>query len=419
MSALFRTYTARWIFPVSHPPIYRGWVRVDRQRILEIGRNHAPDDAVDLGDIAVLPGLVNAHTHLEFSDCSRPLGAKGIPLADWITHVISFRASTSFQEASNPIALGIRESEQSGVCLLGDIATTPTDLSTSDNMSVVSFAEVIGLSAERSQQRMSYAEQHILQNTNGAISPHAPYSTNMPAIVKCVEVAKQYRRPLAMHVAESPDERELLLEGTGRFSDSLKRIGVWSEGLFPWKTRGDKSPFIYLFETLRTAPTSLLIHCNDLRKDEIAFLAQNSHMSVVYCPRTHAFFGHERHPVAEMIQNKIRVAIGTDSRASNPDLSVWNEVQFLLHHRTDLAPHDVLKMATMHGADALGYSNFGRLELGCCPALIGIPTTATKVDDVYSDFAMSAVVKLWPSPLDQENENTNPLLRESPRQSQA
>ena len=191
-----------------------------------------------------------------------------------------------------------------------------------------------------------------------------------------------------MHFAESPDERELLESGTGRFADSLRNAGFWREGLFPWT---GNQPLSDLIGQLSKAARVLLVHGNDLNDAEIDLIARYDHLSVIYCPRTHDFFGYTAHPVAKLIDAGIRVAIGTDSRASNPDLSVWKEVQFLLHHRPDLDPYSVLQMATQWGADSLlgaesGFGIIGR-SAGGIESLVAVGTNSDRMDQVWRDFS--------------------------------
>lgn len=142
-----------------------------------------------------------------------------------------------------------------------------------------------------------------------------------------------------------------------------------------------------LIQQLSAASRTLLVHCNDLRDNEIATLAQHENMSAVFCPRTHAFFGYERHPVAELIAAGVRVALGTDSRASNPDLNLWREAQWLMNHRPDISPADVLKMATLNGGDALGQRDVGRIEVGAAAGLGKVSTSAKTVENLYRDLA--------------------------------
>lgn len=390
MNDFTEVLAARWIFPISAPPINRGWIRRRRTdgQIVEFGAGPAPQPASDLGDAALLPGLVNAHTHLEFSDCLEPVGSHGVKLAEWIGQVIRARSGASPRARAAAIARGAAESLRAGVRLVGEIATPPYPVETAHGGSApgalqrVTFAEVLGLTEQRGAERLEASRQHHAAHPDAGWSPHAPYSTTTALIDECVRLARQHQRPVAMHVAESPDERELLTQGTGAFADALRGLGVWQEGLFPW----GREPFVHLIDRLAEAPRVLLIHGNDLRDVEIERLAASPHITVVYCPRTHAFFDYDRHPVARMLAHGVPVALGTDSRASNPDLNLWKEVQFLLDRRSDLDPEQVLRMATIHGADALGRPDVGRIEPGGRPGLGYVITEAATLEQVFVDF---------------------------------
>ena len=187
-----------------------------------------------------------------------------------------------------------------------------------------------------------------------------------------------------MHVAESPAERQLLTEAAGPLAQALRDLGVLPEGVFPW----GPDPFGMLIDLLSKAPRVLMIHGNDLTDTEIEHLCRYPQITVVYCPRTHAFFGYPKHPVDRMLSAGIPVALGTESRASNPDLNLWHEVQYLLQYRTDLLPAEVLKMATTRGADALGRHELGRIAVGCSSDLGLIETSADTVDQLYRDICV-------------------------------
>lgn len=384
MNPKTRRLTARWIIPVSGAPINGGSVQIDGDRIVEVARGPAPQDAEDLGDVALLPALVNAHTHLEFSDCRQPIGQSGVALARWIGQVVAARGGTSIESRRKAIELGLQELRDCGTSLAGEITTPPCDYPDSNaGPELVTFAEVLGLDADRARERLEASLCHSMVHADGGWSPHAPYSTSIQSIEACVQYAREYDRPVAMHVAESPDERELLCNGTGPFADTLRELGAWREGLFPWS--GD--PFETLIDRLARAPRALLIHGNDLNDAEIQRLRRHDNLTVVHCPRTHHFFGYQPHPVDLIVRAGVRVALGTDSRASNPDLNLWREVQFLLRNRTDLNPADVVAMATMHGADALGRHDLGRIEVAARARFGSIATTATTIESVYADFA--------------------------------
>lgn len=350
-----------------------------------MGAGSPPGMSTDLGDVAVLPGLVNAHTHLEFSDLESPLGTRGMSLADWIGQVVRSRHDRSSEQRQGACQMGIVESKRAGVRLIGEISTPPLDYPSIDAGSpvLICFAEVLGLAADRSVERMSAAELHVGKDPTRGWSPHAPYSTARDMIERSVARASEEARPVAMHVAESPDERTLLESATGPLADALRSMGVWENNRFPWP--GD--PLIDLIDLLSTPPRALLIHGNDLQAAEIERIARYRSITVVYCPRTHDFFGYDEHPVAALLRAGIRVALGTDSRASNPDLNLWREVQYLLRHRQDLRPEQVLRMATRDGADSLGRGELGRIEPAASAALGVVSTASSSTDALYQDLA--------------------------------
>ncbi|MDG2222937.1 MAG: amidohydrolase family protein [Rubripirellula sp.] len=377
-----QVFTARWVLPITAPPIPGGWIRVAGGEITEVGGESVPLGAVDLGEMALLPGLVNAHTHLEFSEFTEPIGQPGVSLNQWIGMVIAARGQASSLQKHQAVEIGMREMASTGTVLAGEIATPPCDYP-DGSPQLIPFSEVVGLDPSRGNERFAAAGAMIEVNGQAGISPHAPYSTPWSLIERCVDLARSTNRPLAMHVAESPAERELLRYGRGEFADSLKSFGVWRDGLFPW---GDQ-PLTRLFQLLSRTRRSLVIHGNDLSDSEIDVMARYPNLTVVYCPRTHCFFRHSEHPVARLQAAGVRVALGTDSRASNPDLNLWKEVQHLLHHRIDLPPEDVLKMATVNGARGLGNSKHGELRAGCSAVFGGVSTAASSVEQLFADLA--------------------------------
>lgn len=366
---------------------------MDGEHVLEIGNGTIPSGAEDLGDAVLLPGLVNAHTHLEFSDLTNPIGQPGVSLPDWIGQIVGSRQAATPESKELAIQSGIRELIDSGTRLAGEIATPPCEYpQPTGDLRLVSFAEVLGLDPTRAAERMQAAVVHNQTYPTAGLSPHAPYSTTLDTLDRCIDYASRFDRPIAMHVAESAAERELLTSGSGPFAEALRSMGVWRDECFPW---GD-NPFGRLIDRLAKAPRALLIHANYLDDQEIEQLSHHRNLTVVYCPRTHHFFQHPSHKVDRMLSAGLRVALGTDSRASNPDLSIWKEVQHLLQYRTDIAPIEILKLATLNGADALNQPDMGRIEVGCNPGLGIVRTSGVNVSDVYADLSTNLYEPLSP-----------------------
>lgn len=365
------TLRARWVLPIDGPPIEGGYVAVADDVIAEIGaKNPQRGPVTDLGDVVLLPGLVNAHTHLEFSGLTKPLGTPGMSLPTWIRTVITDRGRGD-RDASAAIAAGLTESEAAGVTTIGEIATSPTTFyHVDDSPRTLLFQEAIGFSAGRVDSVASEMERRVdAAGRLAGISPHAPYTVNPQLLVRLVDLAIDRQLPIAMHLAESREELELLRDGSGPFQELLAERSMWDDSAIPRRSR----PLDYLRQLAR-APRSLAIHGNYFDAEEIAFAAAHrERMSVVYCPRTHAYFEHEPYPLAAMFDAGVRVALGTDSRASNLDLNLLREVQYVASRFPQIDPATLLRMATFDAAEALGLSELvGSLTPGKCAELISV-----------------------------------------------
>lgn len=359
---------ARWVFPVGGRPLENGTVEITAGRISAIhvrpGRC-----SYDLGNAAIIPGLVNAHAHLELSDVAAPL-QPAAPFTAWLKEVLLHRRERASPSAANnrvawaAIGRGQAESVDGGTTAIGDIVGEgwTSEAVETQSQRVVAFLECLGLAPERAPVQLESARRHLEGKSHvvRGLSPHAPYSVHPDLFRGLVDLAVQYQAPVAMHLAETQSERQLLLDGTGEFLSFLEGLGVWRADAIP---RGMR-PLDYLRELAR-AKCALAIHGNYLADDEVEFLAAHSNISVVYCPRTHAFFRHETHPWQRLLARNINVAVGTDSRASNPDLGLWHELLFLHSIVPDIDPSRLLRMGTINGASALGMqAEIGTLEIG-------------------------------------------------------
>ncbi|MBX9789562.1 MAG: amidohydrolase family protein [Pirellulales bacterium] len=385
-------YRARWVIPVALPPLAGGCVAMRGARIEYVGIS-VPDGAelVDLGDVALLPGLVNPHTHLEFSDLACPLGRAGMSFTAWIALVTASRGNAEQPRPApaESIALGLAESRAAGVTTVGDIATAGWQLSHADAAAtdVTAFAEVITLSALRFAEALDRVRRNMddaaaIGMWRGAICPHAPYTVHPELFAKLVNLGTERGVAVAFHLAESADELEMMRDNAGPLIDYLTSRGFWIPGSIPCGTR----PLDYL-RVLARAPRSLVIHGNLLDDEEIAFVAaQRERMSVVYCPRTHAYFDHPPHPLPKLLAAGARVALGTDGRVSNPDLNLLAEASYVDCEFQSIAPADVLAMITLRAAEALGLAaEVGSLEPGkrADLAVLALPTGRSESADPY------------------------------------
>ncbi len=393
-------YRMGWVFTISGLPIQDATLLVEDGQIVAIEESGICPDAIDLREWAVMPALVNAHTHLEFSNLKQPLGTQGMAFPQWITEVIRYRQGFGENiavEKAQAIRRGLQQSAELGVGVVGEIATLPLTESAYDNarVHVVSLLEVLGLDPDRTAERLAQAEEHAiypwsLSNVSPGLSPHAPYSVPMEMVEHCVSLSAAQQLPVAMHLAETLEELELLEDGTGPFRTMLESMGLFREDDFP----GGKRVMGYL-KQLAQSYRALVVHGNYLHETEIAFLAEHAEtMSVCYCPRTHAYFHHDRHPIEDLLAQGVSVVLGTDSRASNPDLNLWEELQFVQREFPDIPDEQLLSMVTKDAAFAMGLEeSFGTIEPGRKGIVTAFPIP-TDCPDVLTAM-LAGQPRLW------------------------
>jgi cytosine/adenosine deaminase-related metal-dependent hydrolase len=354
------TLGARWIFPADRAPLEQGTLTLQAERIVAVEPHGRRTPDVDLGDVALLPGLVNAHTHLDLSGL-RGLTPPGEEFTDWLRAVIQHRRRQSPDQIAQDIQSGLAETLASGTTLVGDISAQGaswTALSAAPLRAVV-FYELLGLSRTRAHQAWAAACAwiHLHPATltcRSGLSPHAPYSVRAALFRAADNMAALHELVLATHWSETQAELSLLQRRTGPFVDFLKDLGVWDpHGL----VEGPEQ----VMRLLSKAANVLAVHGNYLNPDRPI----PSNTTIVYCPRTHAAFGHAPHPFRALLAQGVNVALGTDSLASNPDLSVRAEARLLHEQFPDVPGAMLLKMATLNGARALGWQDeTGSLDAG-------------------------------------------------------
>jgi cytosine/adenosine deaminase-related metal-dependent hydrolase len=260
---------------------------------------------------------------------------------------------------------GLRLSLASGTTLAGDITSSGVGWNAGSGLNLrrIVFKEVLALSPDRVDFTLSQLNPFFKKATLNpflihGVSPHAPYSVSPELYRRSSELARHRRMLLTTHVAETQAELEFLQTGTGEFRSFLEERGVLPDN---WKPP-ELPPIPYLDALGVLGPLCLLVHCNYLDKPSISRIAK-TRSSVVYCPRSHDFFGHKNHPVRQLLDSKINVALGTDSLASNSSLSMIDEMRFLFRKRKDLKPEEIFRAATVNAAAALQCGNIlGRLR---------------------------------------------------------
>ena len=389
---------ARWVLPIVSPPLNDGWVDISDGRITGLGSGRGTDgggDVLDLGHVALLPGLVNAHTHLELSY----LGGTVPPASrftDWIRTVMASRraqpdplAAPILDAARNAIA-GLHAS---GAAAVGDISNTLVTLPLLNDAPVAAavFLEVLRFRACEAAAAFDTAVHRLAGVGRAAhvrvwLAPHAPYSVS-PRLFDAIRewLAGDAMARTSVHVAESPEETELLEHGDGSFRDLLQELGAWDA---EWTPPGC-GPVEYLERLQVLGPRTLAVHGVQMDSADLARLARAG-ATLVTCPRSNRHVGVGDPPIARFYESGVAVAVGTDSLASAPDLSVFAEVAAMRALAPAVPAARLLESATLVGARALGCAGrLGSIEIDKDAALVAVEVPAG-VDDVQ-EYLVSGI----------------------------
>lgn len=346
------------------PVIRDGAVLVEGDRIVAVGpaadvaRLDGSAAEHDFGPAVILPGLVNAHAHLELSDLTP--GDPPRDGADWLVGTIRaapLPGPEGDRRAAEAVERGIDQCLRSGVTTVGDITTRPAlvrPLLARSPLGGVSYGEVRAMAARRNflEPRLAAAVDPAGtgEDLRAGVSPHAPYSIEIDGYRRCLDAARRHNRPLTTHLAEFPDEAIFLSDHCGSLRTIWDFLQAWDDQVPPFP--GGPIRFAQAIGLLEY-PHSLLAHVNYCDDAELDLLACGQ-SSIVYCPRTHAHFGHPPHRWREMLARGVNVAVGTDSCASSPDLNLVDDLRLLRRLAPDVPPLTLWEMATVRAARALG-----------------------------------------------------------------
>ncbi|HTM05035.1 MAG TPA: amidohydrolase family protein [Vicinamibacterales bacterium] len=400
------TYTAEWILPISDEPIERGFVTIDSGRIAAVG-DGIPQGARPLGRVALLPALVNAHTHLELSYLRGRI-ARRERFLDWIRDLMAARRE--FPDASDPVIVdaarrAIAYARASGTGLFGDISNTlvTAPLLRDARMPARVFYELLGFNASDPEARLKAARDQIaragLHGSDNAgvdlqtrpraesaddirvsLAPHAPYSVS-PALFQAIRADLDAHAGdiSSVHLGESPEEVEFTRRGTGPWRAMLEDLGVWSDD---WRAPGT-SPVTYLSDLGFLDRCVLAVHGVQFDGEDLTRLGALG-VTIVSCPRSNEYVGVGAPPLEAFYAMDVDVAFGTDSLASAPDLNVFSELKAARRLAPRVPAARLLESATLIGARALGFGrDYGSIEAGKRASLIAVrvPEHVTDVQE--------------------------------------
>lgn len=389
-SAKTRILRASIVLPMIGPPIDNGAVAVAGDVIVGVGR-HAEiagsfsGDVTDLGDAVLLPGLINGHCHLDYTGFAGQVSWRG-DFMDWLGRITALKKQWSSADYVGSIRQGLDALVRSGTTSVVNIECFPSlvDELGPTPLRVWWCPELIDLTWSDASVRMSEdARGWVTMHAPGGVSPHAPYTVSDGLYRSVSKWARDNGWLLTTHAAESREEDEMWR---------------WSRGSMFWRFgRGGCGGAVrHLSDLGVLGPNCLLAHVNYLSDDEAALVSQ-MRSSVAHCPGTHRFFEREPAPWETWRRHGINVCLGTDSAASNHGLDMRAEMRELIRSVPGLTARDALRMATVHGARALGREgDLGCLKSGARADMIAVrlagqtddPHAAVVYDDASILFSM-------------------------------
>jgi cytosine/adenosine deaminase-related metal-dependent hydrolase len=381
-------YRADWVLPISGPPITDGWIAVDGERIASVS-SAAPRrlvDPIDLGRVAVLPGLVNAHTHLELSYLRGRIPPSASFVA-WIRGVMGTRRQ--YPDAHAPEIVGavhgaIVEAVGAGTAVVGDITNTlvTNDPLVRSPLAAMVFYELIRFKPDDPKRIVDQALDALGQaahsdRVRASLAAHAPYSV-APSVFKAIRAAmSRLEPPCSVHVSESIEELEFIRGGGGPWRALLEELGAWEPAWAP----ADCTPVEYLDRIEFLGPTVVAVHGVQMTDADLRLLAARR-ATLVTCPRSNVHTGAGEPPIQRFYDSGVRVAVGTDSLACVDDLNVFSELAAMRRIAPHVAASKLLDSATRQGAKALGFgADYGTIEAGRRARLIAVDLPAA-CDDV-------------------------------------
>ena len=386
---------ARIVLPVSLPPIREGAVLVSGKRIAAVGRwselsANRRCQTVDLGEAVLMPGLINAHCHLDYTDMAGQFAPPKV-FADWLKLITEAKSGWSYSDYAQSWLNGAQMLVRTGTTSVADIEAVPQLLPEvwgDTPLRVFSFLEMIGIKGHRQPQAIVQETVDRIDALKGfrgrpGLSPHAPYSTVPELLRLSAQTARRRKWRVTTHLAESVMEFEMFAHGRGEMFDWLQRSGR------DMSDCGLGSPVQHLERCGALSERLLAAHANYLDKQDATILAKRK-VHVVHCPRCHFYFHHDPFPLRRLARAGVNVCLGTDSLASvyktrreSVELSLFEEMRALAKNEPSLSVRKIMQMATLNGARALGMSGqIGELSVGSFADLIALPF-AGKIADIY------------------------------------
>jgi aminodeoxyfutalosine deaminase len=373
---------------VAGPPVADGAVCVAGNRIVSAGRwrDVPPGEqagAQDLGDVILMPGLVNAHCHLDYTGMAGQFPPPAV-FTDWLKLITGSRGEWGYSDFAESWLTGAKMLLRTGTTTVGDIEMLPEllpEMWDATPLRVLSFLEMTGVKSRRAPVEIMRLAMDKLNSlppgrSRAALSPHAPYSTTPELLRLAAETARKRKLRLTIHVAESDQEFDMFTHGRGAMFDWLGLIGR------DMADCGLGSPVQHLERNGVLGENLLAVHVNYLAPGDAALLGRRK-VSVVHCPRSHVYFGHQKFPRQQLAKARVNLCLGTDSLASvyikrkqTVELSLFDEMRQCAAVEPGVPPKTIAQMVTVNAARALGLQGrVGELVPSAFADLITLPFT--------------------------------------------
>jgi len=383
-------YRCRTLVTMDRTPIDNGVFTVDASRVRETGaaheilRNH-PGPVVDLGEVVVMPGLINAHCHLDYSLMRGAiLSARGF--SQWVGRINALKRSLTDNDYLRATQLGLQELRRNGVTAVLDVVATPQNLPLfpRSHIRTWSFLELIDVRPRPWIEEVAFGSwlffsEHGERLGGFGLSPHAPYTASAKMYEIALECSRVLNLPITTHVAESREEYDMFAEGRGQLYDFLKKLGR------PMTDCGSTSPLRHLIENGLINKDCIVVHLNEVDDRDLQLLGETTwrNLQIVHCPKSHRFLNHRRFPLEALLERGLNICLGTDSLASNDSLDLFSEMRTARQVYPTLSARELLEMVTIRPARALKLEHsLGRIAPGYFADAIAIPFSGA-TDDVY------------------------------------
>lgn len=356
---------AKWILPILAPPIIDGAIEIKGKKIVSIGKfkevfkKTAFAKPINFEESIILPSLVNVHTHLELSALRYKIVLPSDNFISWVKNVINLKKELTVSEIREAARASLYNLWKEGVGIIGDVGNTAITLPLLCNSPFYGyfFNEVLSFRGGYNLKEIKIDTESL--NFKITYSAHAPYSVS-PLLLQAIKAYNKKRKKLfCIHCAESLEEVEFLKTGKGQLLSLLKEKGQWNEDFIPPKL----SPVKYLYKLKLLDKDTLLIHVVYIDEEDLEILKKTG-VKICICPKSNLFTGVGLPEIKRFIFAGLDICIGTDSLASNDQLSIWEELKTLYIHYPDISPDIFLKMATFNGAKVLGFEKMGALLPG-------------------------------------------------------